>query len=68
MKILIYIQSSEGKINPISLESLVASQKLKEAKNAEIYAITFSNQIASQLTNYDVDGVGAIKSLKSGCN
>ena len=61
MKILIYIQSSEGKINPISLESLVASQKLKEAKNAEIYAITFSNQIASQLTNYDVDGVICIE-------
>ena len=57
MKIIVYIQSSEGKINPISLESLVAAQKLKENKGAEIYAATFSDDIANQLTTYDVNGV-----------
>lgn len=57
MKIIVYMQSSEGKINPISLESLVAAQKLKENKGAEIYAATFSDDIANQLTTYDVNGV-----------
>ena len=48
MKIIVYIQSSEGKINPISLESLVAAQELKNLKSAEVYAATFSGDIASQ--------------------
>ena len=57
MKILIYIQSSEGKINPISLESLVAAQQLKKEKSAKIHAVTFCNDIANKLSNYDIDGV-----------
>ena len=57
MKILIYIQSSEDKINPISLESLVAAQQLKQEKNAEIYAITFSDKISNALTQYDINEV-----------
>ena len=32
MKILIYIQTTDNKINPISLESLVAAQQLKKQK------------------------------------
>ena len=35
MKILVYIQSSDDKINPISLESLIAAQQLKREKNAD---------------------------------
>ena len=57
MKIIVYIQSNEEKINPISLEALVAAQKLKESKSAEIYAATFSNDIANQLAVYDINGV-----------
>ena len=57
MKIIVYIQSTEGKINPISLESLVAAQELKSSKSAEVYAATFCTDIASQLTSYDIDGV-----------
>ena len=57
MKILIYIQSAEGKINPISLESLVAAQKLKEEKSAEIYAVTFNASIADELSQYDVNSI-----------
>ena len=34
MKILIYIQSSEDRINPISLEALAGAQQLKKQKNA----------------------------------
>ena len=49
MKVIVYIQSTEKKINPISLESLVAAQKLRENKAAEVYAVTFSSDIANQL-------------------
>ena len=57
MKILIYIQSNSEKINPISLESIVAAQELKESKNAEIYAVTFSREIESQLSKYNLDQI-----------
>ena len=57
MKILIYIQSSEGKINPISLEALAGAQQLKKQKNAEIYAVTFSEKISEALTQYDVNEI-----------
>ena len=57
MKVIVYVQSSGGKINPISLESLVAAQKLKENKGAEIYVATFSDDIAHQLAAYDINGV-----------
>ncbi len=35
MKILVHIESSNNKIHPVSLESLVAAQKLKQLNNAE---------------------------------
>ncbi len=57
MKILIYIQSSEDKINPISLEALAGAQQLKKQKNAEIYAVTFSEKISEALTQYDINEI-----------
>jgi len=61
MKILTYIQSNNQKINPISLESLVASQQIKNQKGGEVYAVTFCSNIASQLKNYELDGVICIE-------
>ena len=57
MKILIYIQSSDEKINPISLESLVAAQELKDKVGAEIYAVTFSSMVSENLSKYDINEV-----------
>ena len=57
MKILVYIQSAEGKINPISLESLVAAQQLKKEKSAQVHAVTFSSDIANKLSEYDIDSI-----------
>ena len=57
MKIFIYIQSTDKKINPISLEAIVAAQELKRNKGASIHAITFSNEDAEQLKNYKIDSV-----------
>ena len=57
MKILVYIQSGEGKMNPISLESLVAAQQLKNEKSAQVHAVTFSSDVANKLSQYDIDSV-----------
>ena len=57
MKILIYIQSAEDKINPISLEALAAAQQLKQGRNAEVYAVTFSDKISNDLTQYDINEI-----------
>ena len=57
MKILIYIQSTDKKINPISLETLVAAQELKQSKGASIHAITFSRENSEQLKNYELDSI-----------
>ena len=65
MKILIYIQTTDNKINPISLESLVAAQHLKEKRGAKIFAITFSQEISNKLTNYDIDILTTIEFYKN---
>jgi len=57
MKILVHIESSNNKIHPVSLESLVAAQKLKQSNNAQIYAVIFDSNLASSLINYNIDGV-----------
>ena len=57
MKILIYIQSTDNKINPISLETLVAAQQLKQSKGASIHAVTFSKENSEQLKQYDIDSI-----------
>jgi len=57
MKILVHIESSNNKIHPVSLESLVAAQKLKQLNNAEIYAVIFENSLTSSLLGYNLDGI-----------
>ena len=41
MKILVYIQSAEEKINPISLESLVSAQQLKKRSQRKSMQLHF---------------------------
>ncbi len=62
MKIIVHIESSNNKIHPVSLESLVAAQKLKQLNNAEVYAVIFDNSLANSLSNYNIDGVISINS------
>ena len=57
MKILVHIESANNNIHPVSLESLVAAQKLKHLNDAEIYAVTFDKNLISSLNNYTLDGV-----------
>ena len=57
MRILLYIQSTDDKINPISLESLAAAQKIKKHNGAEILAVTFSEATANNISNYNLDEI-----------
>ena len=57
MKIFIYIQSTDNKINPISLEALAAAQELKQSKSASIHAITFSKEVSNLLSSYEIDSI-----------
>jgi len=57
MKILVYIESTNNKIHPVSLESLVAAQKLSKSNHAEIYAVIFNKNLSDTLTNYKLDGL-----------
>ena len=52
MRNLIYIQSEGSKINNNSLESLAAIQKLAKPNNEEVYAVTFNNHVANELSKY----------------
>ena len=57
MKIITFIESTTEKIHPVSLESLVASQKLKNDSNGEIHCVIFNQKLAEQLIQYNVDSV-----------
>ena len=57
MKIITFIQSTDGKINSNSIEAFSASQKISEKNNAEIYLLTFDETLADQLASYQSNGV-----------
>lgn len=57
MKIISYIQSSEGQINNNSLEAFAAAQKICSENNGQIYLLTFDKEAANKLTSYKSDGI-----------
>ena len=57
MKIITFIQSTDGKINNNSIEAFSASQKISEKNNAQIYLLTFDASLVEQLTNYKSNGI-----------
>ena len=64
MKIIVYIQSIDGKINNNSLEAFVATKKIKDSK---VYFLTFDKEVADKLKGYNSSGVILVnnKELKS---
>ena len=54
MKILVYIQQDEGKINSVSLEALKGAQDIAAQTNGTVSALSFNAGVCSQLTGYDV--------------
>ena len=57
MKIITFIQATDGKINSNSIEAFAASQKISEKNNAEIYLLIFDETLADQLASYKSNGV-----------
>ena len=57
MKIIVFIESSNNKIHPVSLEALVAAQKLKDDNNSEIHVVTFDENLAEILSEYKTDSI-----------
>ena len=57
MKILTFIQHSEGKINSNSLEALKGSQDIANDTGGTVTAVTFHSETGNQLTGYDVSNI-----------
>ena len=64
MKLFVFIQHEEEKINSVSLEALQGAQEIAEKSNGTVSAITFSSSIGDQLTGYDLDEILVIESSK----
>ena len=60
MKILVFIQADDNKINKMSLEALKCAQSL----NANVSAITFHESVANELANYNLNEVIFAKNEK----
>ena len=56
MKIIVFIESSNNKVHPVSLETLVAAKKLAQDNNSEVYAVTFNEEIVSNLSGNVIIG------------
>ena len=54
MKIITFIQTTDGKINSNSLEALSAAQKLSSENN---YILTFDKNAAKELCLYQSNGI-----------
>ena len=60
MKILVFIQVDDNKINKMSLETLRCAQSL----NADVSAITFHESVANELANYNLNEIIFAKNEK----
>ncbi len=57
MKILCFIQTDDGAVNPVSKEAIALSQELRDKSNGSLDILTFDQQAASQLNQYDSNKV-----------
>ena len=48
MKINVFIETNNNSEHPVSMEALVAAQKLKELTNGEVHAIVFNKNVSNQ--------------------
>ena len=64
MKIFVYIQQEQGKINAISLEAMQGAQKIAEKTNGSVSAITFNRLTVDSLTQYNISEILCIDDPK----
>ena len=60
MIIITFIESSNNKIHPVSLESLVVGQKLKKETEGQLHAVVFDSDLAQELSKYNLDSVVSV--------
>ena len=63
MKILVLIESINNKIHPVSIETLVAAQKISSESGAEVYPLCFNKGLIDELTKFKCTKVLSIDSL-----
>ena len=61
MKLFVFIQHEEGKINSVSLEALQGAQEIAEKSGGNVSAVTFSSIIGDELTRYDLNEILVIE-------
>ena len=61
MKLFVFIQHEEGKINSVSLEALQGAQEIAEKSGGTISAFTFSSKIVDQLLEYQLHEILVIE-------
>ena len=61
MKLFVFIQHEEGKINSVSLEALQGAQEIAEKSGGNISAVTFSSSAGEKLTGYDLNEILVIE-------
>ena len=57
MKLCVFIQHEEGKINSVSLEALQGAQEITGKSGGTVSAVTFSSNIGNKLTEYDLSEI-----------
>ena len=61
MKLFVFIQHEEDKINPVSLEALKGAQEIAEKTDGTVSAITFSSTTGEKLKGYDLNEILVIE-------
>jgi len=61
MKLFVFIQHEEEKINPVSLEALRGAQEIAENSGGTVCAVTFSSSAGAKLTGYDMGEILVIE-------
>ena len=61
MKLFVFIQHEEEKINSVSLEALQGAQEIAEKSGGNVSAVTFSASAGEKLTGYDLSEILVIE-------
>ena len=61
MKLFVFIQHEEDKINPVSLEALRGAQEIAKKSGGTVCAVTFSASAGAKLTRYDLSEILVIE-------
>ncbi len=64
MKLFVFIQHDENKINSVSLEALKGAQEISEETGGNVTAVTYNLKAGEQLTGYDLSEILVIEDQK----